>query len=149
MKERAVPHWFLDRLVIVIAVGLIGAALTYFEVVRPSISDLQQQLGFSRPAMAPAPAKVSVEPPKPAPAPLAQPEPTPPAPAPAPAAPAAKTATTISFVHLRSGKSTSTPIIQDLDGGTVVTLRNDSDPTWQGVTVNGRDGYIYKTYLQY
>lgn len=63
--------------------------------------------------------------------------------------PAVKTATTVSFVNMRAGKSTSTPIVAELDGGTIVQLRDDADPTWQGVTYNGKVGYIYKEYLHY
>ncbi len=59
------------------------------------------------------------------------------------------TATTNSFVHLRAGKSTSTAILTDLDGGTVVQLLSDSDAQWQQVRYNGLTGYIFKTYLQY
>jgi uncharacterized protein YgiM (DUF1202 family) len=63
--------------------------------------------------------------------------------------PAAATATTNSFVHLRAGKSTSTAILTDLNGGTVVTLLPDSDSQWQQVQYNGLTGYIFKTYLTY
>ncbi len=150
MQERAVPHRFADHLVVVFAVLALAFSLSYLEVVRPTISDLAHQLGLTA-VYAPAPAKVEVAQPQPAPTPAPVVQPTP-APAPVvapPAAPAAKTAATVSFVHMRAGKSTSTAIVLDLDGGTVVTLRNDSDPTWQGVSVNGKDGYIYKTYLQY
>lgn len=68
-------------------------------------------------------------------------------PATAPAA-APKTATTISFVNVRAGKSTSTPIIMNLEAGTVVQLSEDSTATWQGVTYQGKAGYIFKDYLQ-
>ena len=73
---------------------------------------------------------------------------TTPAPTPAPT-PAAPTATTSSFVHMRAGKSTSTAIIVDLNGGTVVQLLSDSDAQWQQVEYNGQTGYIFKTYLNY
>ena len=63
--------------------------------------------------------------------------------------PAGPTATTNSFVHLRAGKSTSTTILADLDGGTVVQLLPDSDAQWQEVRYNGLTGYIFKSYLAY
>ena len=69
-----------------------------------------------------------------------------PTPTPTPAAPMA---TTNSFVHMRSGKSTSTSIVVDLNGGTVVQLLSDSDAQWQQVSYNGQTGYIFKTYLTY
>lgn len=64
------------------------------------------------------------------------------------ATPAVKTATTVSFVNVRAGKSTSTPIIMNLEAGTVVQLTEDSNASWQGVTHNGKTGYIFKDYLQ-
>ena len=59
------------------------------------------------------------------------------------------TATTVSFVHMRAGASTATPIVVDLDGGAVVTLGAYVDSQWQQVTYNGQNGYIFKTYLRY
>jgi hypothetical protein len=151
--ERAVPHAFIDHLFVAVVVLAIGAGVTYLEVAQPSINNLETYLGFggntaTNPSPAPAPAPTPAQ---------AQPIPTPQAASPAAAAttpaptavPAAKTAITVSFVHMRTGKSTGTPVVFDLDGGTTVTLRDDSDPTWQGVTYQGKDGYIYKTYLQY
>jgi len=79
----------------------------------------------------------------------ATPSPTPVAtPAPTPAVP---TATTNSYpiVHMRVGKSASTAIVTDLNGGTVVQLLSDSDAQWQQVRYNGFTGYIYKIYLTY
>ena len=73
-----------------------------------------------------------------------------PAPTVTPAAtPVAPKATTNSFVHMRAGKSTSTAIVMDLNGGTVVELLSDSDAQWQQVRYNGVTGYIFKTYLAY
>ncbi|HVQ43611.1 MAG TPA: SH3 domain-containing protein [Candidatus Saccharimonadia bacterium] len=63
--------------------------------------------------------------------------------------PATPTATTNSFVHMRSGKSTATPILTDLNGGTVVELLPDSDSQWQQVRYGGLTGYVFKTYLAY
>jgi uncharacterized protein YgiM (DUF1202 family) len=97
--------------------------------------------------------------------PLTQPKPSPsasPSPSAAPTAtptpastptpvlmPAAPTATTISFVHMRSGASTATPIVLDLNGGAVVTLGAYSDSQWQQVNYNGQNGYVFKAYLRY
>jgi hypothetical protein len=50
---------------------------------------------------------------------------------------------------LRAGMSTSTAILTDLNGGTVVQLLSDSDAQWQQVRYNGQTGYIFKTYLIY
>jgi len=86
---------------------------------------------------------------KPSASPATTPTPTPtPAPTPAPT-PDARTATTISFVHMRAGASTSTPILTDLNGGTVVTLGTYADSQWQQVYYNGQSGYVFKAYLRY
>lgn len=84
------------------------------------------------------PTKVEAKPVVPAPAAT---------PAPA-AAPAAKTGITVSYVNVRAGKGTATPIITNLEAGTVVELRDDSNSTWQGITYQGKNGYIFKEYLQ-
>jgi hypothetical protein len=63
--------------------------------------------------------------------------------------PAGKTATTNSFVHLRASNSTSSAILANLDGGTVVQLLPYSDSLWQEVQYNGTTGYVYKSYLTY
>jgi|SRR6185369_15518940 len=80
--------------------------------------------------------------------PTATPKPTV-APATPTPAPVVATATTNSFVHMRAGKSTSTAILTDLNGGTVVELLPDSDAQWQQARYNGFSGYIFKTYLTY
>ena len=91
--------------------------------------------------------------PSPKPTPSATPSSTPtptltPVPTPVPT-PTTRTATTNSFVHMRSGASTTTPIVADLNGGSVVTLGSYSDSQWQQVTYNGLNGYIFKSYLAY
>jgi len=63
--------------------------------------------------------------------------------------PTGATATTNSFVHLRASNSTSSAIISNLDGGTVVQLLPYSDLLWQEVRYNGQTGYIYRSYLTY
>jgi len=72
-----------------------------------------------------------------------------PAPAPVVEAPAARTATTKSFVRFRAGRSTSSAVLAELDGGTVVTLGDYVDTKWQQVTYNGQTGYVAKVYLSY
>jgi uncharacterized protein YgiM (DUF1202 family) len=54
------------------------------------------------------------------------------------------TVTTNSFVHMRADKSTSSQIIANLDGGTVLQELPDSDSQWQQVMYNGTKGYVYK-----
>jgi hypothetical protein len=63
--------------------------------------------------------------------------------------PVVKTGTTTSFVHMRAGKSTSTPVVIDLNGGSVVEILPDSDAQWQQVKYAGQSGYIFKAYLTY
>lgn len=65
------------------------------------------------------------------------------------ATPVVPTATTNGFVRLRTGASTSTPVLAELNGGTVVILGTYQDAQWQEVTVNGVHGYIYRSYLAY
>lgn len=77
----------------------------------------------------------------PAATPVTTPTPTP--------TPAAATAITNSFVHLRAAASTSSNILTDLNGGTVVQLLPYVDPEWQQVQYNGFTGYIFKSYLNY
>lgn len=79
--------------------------------------------------------------PSPSPSTSSTPEPT--------ATPTASTATTNSFVHLRQGESTSTPILLNLNGGTVVQLLPISNAQWQEVEYNGVIGYIFRSYLSY
>ena len=81
------------------------------------------------------------------PSPTTTPTPTPAA-TPTPA-PVVRTATANSYVHMRSGPSTSTAIVTDLYAGYVVTLGAYSDTQWQEATYNGTHGYIYKAYLTY
>jgi hypothetical protein len=71
-------------------------------------------------------------------------------PTPTPSAtPAGSKAVTNSFVHLRADKSTSSSILANLNGGTVLQLLPDSDSQWQEVSYNGITGYVFKTYLNY
>jgi hypothetical protein len=50
---------------------------------------------------------------------------------------------------MRSGKSTATPILYDLNGETVLKRLPDSDAQWQQVEYNGTVGYVFKAYLRY
>jgi uncharacterized protein YgiM (DUF1202 family) len=79
--------------------------------------------------------------PTPAPTPLPTVVPTP---TPAPTV-AVATATTTAFIHVRSGKSTSAPIVTDLNAGTVVELLPDSDAQWQQVRYGTVTGYVFKS----
>lgn len=63
--------------------------------------------------------------------------------------PVVRTAITNGFVHLRSGASTATPIVENLNGGTVVVLGQYADSQWQQVSVDGVAGYLFKAYLNY
>lgn len=146
--QSVVPHRLFDRLALGLVVVVLALPLTMLEVSHPSlqtlrsgIQNLADHLSWSASVAQPASVK-----PKPAPAALTKPAP---AAATATPAPAASTATTSSFVHLRAAKSTSSAIITDLNAGTVVQLREDADATWQGVTYQGKSGYIYRAYLQY
>jgi hypothetical protein len=150
--QSAVPHRLFDRLTLGLVVIVLAVPLTMLEVTHPSLQTLRSGVQtwanpLSPSTPAPKPATQATPKPKPAtkPAPAAAATPTP---APNPAV-AANTATTSSFVHLRAAKSTSSAIITDLNGGTVVELREDADATWQGVTYQGKTGYIYRAYLQY
>ena len=154
MDRPTQPNSTLDRVAILFITALIASIITYIQVAQPNIKQLlnikeaeapKVEVTEQKQQSSTSTEQSQSQPANPAPNPVATP-----APAPAPvAAPAAKTATTVSFVHMRTGKSTNTPIITNLDGGVVVELRNDSDKYWQGVIYQGKNGYIYKTYLQY
>jgi hypothetical protein len=140
----------MDRVILVIAVLAVSGIVTTLEVVGPSI-DLLKGSDKTTTETTQAP-KTDTTPAPATDTPAVTPDPAVAQPAAAPVAPPvakAPTATTVSFVHVRVGKSTNTPILFNLDGGVVVELRSDSDPLWQGIRYNGQDAYIYKTYLQY
>ena len=90
----------------------------------------------------------------PTPTPVVTPTPTAtptatPAPTPVPTPVGQRTATTNDFVHMRADKSTSSAIVTDLQGGTVVVLGNDATSLWQEATYGQYHGYIWKSYLNY
>ena len=135
--------------VVLIAIGILGLTL-----VASGLTELTLALGHNgrltddrlvRPITSPSPHPSTSPSPSVMPTPTATPAPAA-TPTPTPAGP---TATTNSFVHMRAGASTATPIIANLDGGTVVTLGSYSDSQWQQVQYNGLDGYIFKSYLNY
>jgi uncharacterized protein YgiM (DUF1202 family) len=141
----AVPHRLFDRLTALFVVLLLTVPLTVLEVVHPSAATLRhdvQMLADHLPHTATSPVT------KPATAPA---KPATVAPKAIIASPTAAviTATTNTFVHLRAGESVSSQIITDLNAGTTVELRNDADAVWQGVIYQGKNGYIYRAYLQY
>lgn len=92
--------------------------------------------------------------PSPTATPIVIPSPTPnPTPVPMPAATTTpipqRTAVTNSFVHMRSAKSTASPIVVDLLGGTRVVLDSDETSLWQAVSYGSYHGYVWKSYLSY
>lgn len=145
--QSAVPHRLFDRLALGLVVVVLAVPLTLLEVAHPSLQSLRsgtQSLADHLSKTTPTPK--SATPAKPRPTPAAKPAPAAATPTPAVAA---NTATTTSFVHLRASKSTSSAIVTDINAGTVVQLREDADATWQGVSYQGKNGYIYRAYLQY
>lgn len=140
-----------DHIATIFVVGAMGGAITFLEVARPSLSQLanignfqnqQADTSGSNPAPAatgtPEAAKPSES------APVAAPVASPP-----PPAPVAKRAITNSFVHMRSGKGTQFAIVMDLNAGTEVELRDDSNAQWQGIIYQGKPGYLFKAYVTY
>jgi uncharacterized protein YgiM (DUF1202 family) len=101
--------------------------LTDDSSVRPSTS----------PKAKPAPTSTPIQTATPTPTPTTTPDPVVP------------TASAISFVHMRAGASTATPIVIDLYGGEVLRLGAYSDSQWQQVSYNGHSGYVFKAYLRY
>ena len=96
----------------------------------------------------PAPVKhVKAASPSPSPAPSSSITPAPtPSPSPVQTLP---TATTNGFVHMRAGTSTSSAIVANLQGGTVVQLPAPAIGLWQPVIYQGLTGYVYTPYLNY
>ena len=136
----AAHHRLFDRVVPLIVAAILVVPITYLEVVHPSwqqVSSTISTLTQGRVSVQPQSTSAKVNRRTTSSSATAQ-----------PAVPA-KTALTTSFVHLRSAKSVSSTIITDLNAGTTVQLRDDADATWQGVTYKGKNGYIYRSYLQY
>jgi hypothetical protein len=135
--QPAVPHRLFDRLALIIVVVGLAIPITYLEVAQPSWDSIRDH--FQKPTTPTAAPKTATPTPKP----------TTTTPAPAAATVVAKTATTTTLVHVRAAKDVNSENILNLDPGTVVELRDDATATWQGVVVNGKNGYIYRDYLQY
>ncbi len=128
--------------VVYIAIGILVLALAATGLAETTLALGKAHLGDdqnARPAATVTPTPTATATPTATPKPIITPAPT----------PAAKTATTTSFVRLRAGASTSSAILAELNGGTVVTLGTYSDSLWQQVRYNGLSGYIYKSYLRY
>ncbi|TAK88992.1 SH3 domain-containing protein [Patescibacteria group bacterium] len=143
-QPNAVKQWItVSAITLLCAAGVTWMQLAPSVIIDPVRSWLQGQP--STPAPDPDPTPTATQPTKVEPQPVA----AAPKAAPAPAvAPAAKTAITVSYVNVRAGKSTTTAIVTNLEAGTVVQLRDDANSTWQGITYQGKNGYIYKDYLQ-
>lgn len=135
MQTSAPKQTALDIFVLSLFIGVLALGVTYLEVVKPSLKDINNWASSLTTFNAPKPVSTQAQPKAATPAPVA--------------APVVKTATTNQTVHFRTAKDTSSQIIQDLDPGTVVQLRDDSDAKWQGVTYKGKNGYIFREYLSY
>jgi hypothetical protein len=147
--QSVLPHRALDRLILGLVLVVLAAPITYLEVSRPSLDQLRNTIGLTSPKPAPTQTKPETKPtpqatsaPTPAPAPAVQQTP-------ATGTSAPKTATTTTLVHFRTEKTSSSTNIGDIPEGSTVTLRDDSDANWQGVTYQGKNGYIYSSYLKY
>ena len=143
--HSAVSHRWYDRLTLGLVVILVAAAITVLEVGHPSLQLLQ----IRTQALAAQVPHATASTPKTATKPATITSKTTAAVTTAAPAVAPNTAATTTFVHVRASKSTSSAIITDLNAGTVVQLGDDADATWQGVTYQGKSGYIYRAYLQY
>ena len=58
---------------------------------------------------------------------------------------AAKTTT---YVNLRGGRSTDSDSLGVIPTGTSITVTDRSDSDWYGVTVNGKNGYMFSKYIE-
>lgn len=134
----ATPALF-DRMALTLVVAVFVVPITYLEVAHPSWQQVRSSAHSvtdhfphvtpgSQPATPATSTRVHSSAPTPAPA---------------------KTATTNSYVHLRAGKSVNSAIVSNIASGISVQLTSDVDPTWQGVTYQGKTGYIYRAYLTY
>ncbi|HUC87355.1 MAG TPA: SH3 domain-containing protein [Candidatus Saccharimonadales bacterium] len=144
--QSAIPHRLFDRVTLSLMVVIVALPLTYLEVAHPTHQQLSAETSTlinKLPHTAAAPVATSK------PAASSSTSTAQPTVAAAIQAATPKTATTNSYVHLRAGESVNSAIITDIVSGTTVQLRDDANPTWQGVTYQGKSGYIYRAYLQY
>jgi hypothetical protein len=140
--QPAAPHYLFDRLVLLIVVAALTIPAAYVEIARPNWQQLFNSAASAAHQLPSRPLHLAAA--QPAAASSSQ------LAAPATVTKAApKTAITNTYVHLRSSKSVNSQVITDIAAGTPVQLRDDADPTWQGVTYQGKNGYIYRAYLQY
>lgn len=121
------PNVLVDRVILIAAVGLMAAGLTFVQIAQPSFSGVQKKLTPQ---------------PKPGPSTLAAKPAT-------PTAPQVKTASTTTFVNVRLGKGTTTPVVMKIEPGMIVQLGNESDAKWQSVRYGGKSGFVFKEYLQF
>ncbi len=128
----------------ILSLSLVAAGLTEATLALGHRGHLHDDR-HARPGATPKPSVTPTLTPTPNASPTSTPVPTT---APAPT-PAARTAVTNGFVRMRAGASTSTAIVVELNGGTVVTLGTYSDSQWQQVQYNGLNGYIFKSYLNF
>lgn len=147
--QQVQPNAFKQWTTVLAIIALCAGGVTWLQVAPEVVMNpVRNWLQEPEPApdsqptttVAEQPTKVEAKPVAPAPA-----APTPLAEIPAPVV---KTGITVSYVNVRSGKSTSTAIVANLEAGTVVELRDGSNSTWQAVTYQGKPGYIFKEYLQ-
>jgi len=141
--HAAPSHQLFDRLILLLVVVAVASGLTVLQVIHPSWQQVKS--GVERVAsILPLPQFQAAE----------QSEPETAVPHTVVTTPSkpevtAKTATTTTYVHLRGERSTSAAIVADIEPGMTIELREGSDATWQAVRYQGKNGYIYKTYLQY
>ena len=57
-------------------------------------------------------------------------------------------ARTTTYVNLRSGRGTNYSVLDVIPTGTAITVTDRSNSDWYGVTVNGKSGYMFSTYIQ-
>lgn len=98
-------------------------------------------------AAQPKPTPTATPTPTPMPTPTSTPTPTPTA-TPVPT-PVQRTATTIDYVRMRAAKSTSSAVVTELQGGSVLILGPDETSLWQEAYYGQYHGYVWKGYLRY
>jgi uncharacterized protein YgiM (DUF1202 family) len=136
------PRW-LDYVALIMLLAMLALPVTYLEITRPSWHQIQTASNGLVKMLPQASSNNTVAT-------------TPPLPATSVttvggnAAPAqVKTATTNAPVNLRQAKSVNSTILMQIPSGTAVQLGSNADTTWQGVTYQGKTGYIYRAYLTY
>lgn len=157
--RATLPAIVIMSVLMIVALGSLG--MNYFQyqqssqerrLLKGEITDLRYQVKQDQLAAAGSQSPSPTLDPVMTPPPTTEPTPTPAAvlgaeatPTPAPA----RTATTKSFVRMRSKATTSSAVVAGLNKGTTVTLGSFSNAGWQEVTVDGKHGYVSKSYLIY